>query len=70
MWKNNWISDWKSDTFGRGLDGVKLSHRNPSENIWTFAAAFAEKNIIDHINSVCPRFYPSYSSLIPDPPSE
>ena len=54
----------------RGLDGVKLTHRNPPENIWTFAAAFAEKNIIDHINSVCPCINPSYSSLIPAPPSE
>ena len=52
-----------------GLDGVKLSHRNPSENIWTFAAAFAETYLTVQRNSLCPCINPS-DSTIPVSPTE
>ena len=52
-----------------GLDGVKLSHRNPSENIWTFAAAFAETYLTVQKNSLCPCINPS-DSMIPVSPTE
>ena len=58
-----------STRFTRGLDGVKLSHRNPSENIWTFAAAFADNYMTEHRDSLCPCINRS-DSMIPDPPTE
>ena len=52
------------------LDGVKLSHRNSREVIWTFAAAFAEnfENVFAQ-PSLCPCINLSDSS-IPEVPSE
>ena len=52
----------------RGLDGVKLSHRNPPKNIWTFAAAFAENYLTDQKDSLCPCINRS-DSVIPASPS-
>ena len=43
--------------------GLKLTHRNPPENIWTFAAAFSENYFTDHKDSLCP-------CINPAPPSE
>ena len=52
----------------RGLDGVKLSHRNPPENIWMFIAAFAENYKTGHKDSLCPCINRS-DSMIPASPT-
>jgi len=53
----------------RGLDGVKLSHRNPPENVWTFASALVENYRIDQVSSLCPCINSSDSN-IPAVPAE
>ena len=52
----------------RGLDDVKLSHRNPPENIWMFIAAFAENYKTGHKESLCPCINRS-DSMIPASPT-
>ena len=63
-------SDAFSMMYSNGLDGVKLSHRNPPEIIWTFAAAFAEnfENVFAQ-TSLCPCINDS-DLHIPEVPSE
>ena len=58
-----------SKQYTGGLDGVKLSRRNPSENIWTFAAAFAETYLTVQKDSLCPCINRS-DSMIPASPTE
>ena len=49
--------------------GVKPTHRNPPENIWTFAAAFAETYLTVQKDSLCLCINPS-DSMIPVSPTE
>ena len=57
-----------SPRYAKEVDGVKLSHKYPSENIWTFAAALTETYIANK-DLLCSCINVS-DSMIPASPSE